>query len=219
MGISKMGTPIISSSETLLLQLQKEPLLGLSKNIFVGAKDLSERIEELLDIAKGEVNKLDLIASWVNPLELTKNAARSMIYQFDQTGQTLNICLSGNQIQIPGDSTRLAQVITNLLKNASEYSAEGSTITINSVVNDTNWVVSVDDDGIGISPKDQRNLFKMYSSIGTNRRRGLGIGLALSKMLVELHGGDIWFKSKRSSGSVFGFTIPIRKKRAETKTK
>jgi len=206
-------TPIISSSETLLSQLKEEPNLSLSNNILVGAKDLSERIEELLDIAKGEVSKLDLSASWVDPLELTKTAVNSMVYQFSHSGQTLKLHLSDTKVRIPGDGKRLSQVITNLLKNASEYSPEGSEVTVNSIINNTNWVVSVEDNGIGISEKDQKNLFQMYSTIGTNKRRGLGIGLALSKMLVDLHGGEIWYKSKKSGGSVFGFTIPIRKKR------
>jgi signal transduction histidine kinase len=207
-------TPIISSSETLLSQLKKETNLSLSKNILVGAKDLTERIEELLDIAKGEVSMLDLSVSWVNPLELTKTAVNSMVSQFSHSGQTLRLHLSDTKVQIPGDGKRLSQVITNLLKNASEYSPEGGEITVHSNINKNNWIVSVEDDGIGISKKDQKNLFRMYSTIGTNKRRGLGIGLALSKMLVDLHGGDIWYKSKKNGGSVFGFTIPMRKKRA-----
>ncbi len=206
-------TPIISSSETLLSQLKEEPDLSLSKNILAGAKDLSERIEEVLDIAKGEVSKLDLSASWVNPLELTKTAVNSMTYQFSHSAQTIKLHLSDTKVQIPGDGKRLSQVITNLLKNASEYSPEGSEIIVHSTTNNAEWIVSVEDDGIGISKKDQKNLFRMYSTIGTNRRRGLGIGLALSKILVELHGGDIWYKSKKNKGSVFGFSIPIRKMR------
>ena len=83
---------------------------------------------------------------------------------------------------------------------------------MNSAVVEDKWLVSVEDSGSGILNKDKKNLFKMYSSIGSNGRRGLGIGLALSKMLVELHGGTIWYKNK-PGGSIFGFKIPFHKKR------
>ena len=205
-------TPILSSSETLISLAQEEPTLSLSKNIFSGASDLADRIDELLDIAKGEVRKLNLNASWVSPLELTQIASKTIAPLFTSSEQNLKIIFSGEQIQIPGDKTRLIQVITNLLKNASEYSPEGSEIILNSSIGEDKWVVSVEDNGSGILNKDKKNLFKMYSSIGSNGRRGLGIGLALSKMLVELHGGTIWYKNKRS-GSIFGFTIPFHKKR------
>jgi len=99
----------------------------------------------------------------------------------------------------------------NLLGNACKYTPEGGRITLRARVEDSNLVVEVKDTGPGISKEEQAQVFDRYYRGHGERGRifGLGIGLALSKMLIELHGGKIWLRSQEGKGSTFGFSVPL----------
>jgi signal transduction histidine kinase len=111
---------------------------------------------------------------------------------------------------IHGDGQRLEQVMLNLLTNAAKFTPEGGNITVRVRKEETGVVVSVQDNGIGIAREAQDRLFKPYSRISSDRQRhpGLGLGLALSKQIVELHGGKIWVESDTGKGSTFFFSLP-----------
>ncbi|MFC1999836.1 sensor histidine kinase [Chloroflexota bacterium] len=102
-------------------------------------------------------------------------------------------------------------VVINLLGNASEFSPEGEEIVLSAKEDDGNIVVEVDDNGPGIARKDIEEIFEPYYRVEVDRQRlpGLGLGLALCKRTVELHGGKIWVKSRKGKGSTFGFSIPL----------
>jgi signal transduction histidine kinase len=99
----------------------------------------------------------------------------------------------------------------NLLNNAFKFTPSGGQITLEARQDGANLVVEVRDTGPGISDEDQMRLFSPYFRRVEDRERlsGLGLGLALSKKLVELHGGKIWVKSKKGEGSTFSFSIPL----------
>jgi signal transduction histidine kinase len=102
-------------------------------------------------------------------------------------------------------------VVVNLINNAVKFTPGGGTITLIAEERDDNLVVEITDTGSGISREDQVRLFEpYYRKIGDRERlSGLGLGLALAKGFVELHGGRIWVKSDTGQGSTFGFSIPI----------
>jgi signal transduction histidine kinase len=105
-------------------------------------------------------------------------------------------------------------VITNLLSNASKYSPEGTEITVIAREEDQKILVEIKDQGIGISSADQQRLFQPYHRVEQDRQSfpGIGLGLAVSKQIVEAHQGRIWIESERGKGSIFKFTIPIEVK-------
>jgi signal transduction histidine kinase len=101
-------------------------------------------------------------------------------------------------------------VLLNLMNNATKFTPEGGNILVRVRKQDTGLVVEVQDDGIGIAKEEQTRLFKPYSRLSSDRQRhpGLGLGLALSKQVVELHGGRIWVDSESGKGSTFSFFLP-----------
>jgi signal transduction histidine kinase len=96
------------------------------------------------------------------------------------------------------------------LTNAAKFTHEGGNIMVRARLEDTGLVVAVQDDGIGIAREEQSRLFKPYSRLSADRQRhpGLGLGLALARQVVELHGGKIWVDSAPGKGSTFSFSLP-----------
>jgi signal transduction histidine kinase len=109
------------------------------------------------------------------------------------------------------DRGRVKQVVLNLLNNALKYTPEGGKISLSARQEDYNLIVEVKDSGLGMEKKEQEKIFNPYHRIDNDREKfsGLGLGLALCKALVELHGGRIWVKSHVNKGSTFGFSLPI----------
>jgi len=102
----------------------------------------------------------------------------------------------------------LRQVFQNLLDNAIEYSDVQPTVRVTAERNGTDWIVSVEDEGIGINPEQQEEIFEVFQR-GHSRSEGngTGIGLALCERIIERHGGDIWVESEPGEGSTFSFTL------------
>ncbi len=98
----------------------------------------------------------------------------------------------------------------NLMINAAKFTPEGGTITLRADIKDGNLLVEVQDTGRGITEEDQKKLFQPYQSSDKENLSGLGLGLALCKNLVELHGGKIWATSQVGKGSTFSFSIPAK---------
>jgi signal transduction histidine kinase len=204
-------TPVVTASELLLEELKEEPALSLARSINKGAYNLNERIDELLDLAKGEVDTLGLSLKSVDTMQLLKEIANDMIPVAQHNGQSLNLELPQSLPLAWADEDRLRQVVLNLINNAIKFTPAGGKITLRAKKHGTSLVVEVQDTGHGINKEDQQWLFEPYHQLGeeTARRRGLGLGLSLSKKLVELHGGQIWVKSQKGKGSTFGFSIPF----------
>jgi signal transduction histidine kinase len=104
-------------------------------------------------------------------------------------------------------------VLLNLLSNAVKFTPEGGKITMSAVMNGKSVEVSVADTGIGIAAADQETVFEEFRQVGTDyarKREGTGLGLALARRLVELHGGKLSLQSELGKGSTFTFTIPVR---------
>jgi len=113
---------------------------------------------------------------------------------------------------IRADERKVKQVLLNLLSNALKFTPEGGRIDVRAAVGDGVVEVSVADTGVGIAPEDQETVFEEFRQVGTADKKveGTGLGLALSRKFIELHGGRIWLKSQVGTGSTFTFTIPVR---------
>jgi two-component system sensor histidine kinase KdpD len=114
-------------------------------------------------------------------------------------------------LMVKVDASLIVQVMVNLIDNAVKYTPEGSTITISAGQKEQQVLVSVADDGPGIPDKIKPQLFQMFFTAGSARcdaRRGLGLGLALCRMIVSAHGGKIWLSDNVPHGSVFTFSLP-----------
>lgn len=204
-------TPILSSSELLVSELREEPWASVARNIHRGAGNLSNRIDELLDLARSEIGMLQVHPRPVDMLQLLQGIADDMKATISSNGQSLILALATSLPLVWGDEERLRQVVLNLLINASKFTPEGGNITLKANKNERALIVEIEDTGPGIPEEEQKRLFQPYHrQIGDRERlSGLGLGLALCKYLVELQGGRIWVESEAGKGSTFGFSIPI----------
>ena len=202
-------TSVLASSDLLESELREEPLQTLARSIRQGASNLNSRIDELLDLARGEVGMLQLKLEWVDMSKLLRETAESMIPLASRRGQSLVIALPLSLPPVRADAARLQQIVANLLSNALKFTPVGGNIKLGAKQKDAALVVEVRDVGHGIPKEDQKFLFEPYHRLQTEPSGGLGLGLALCRMLVELHGGQIWVRSQVGKGSTFGFSLPL----------
>jgi PAS domain S-box-containing protein len=204
-------TPVLASSELLVSELQKEPYLSLAKNINSGAANLNRRIDELLDLARVEIGMLEVNPKAVDAHQLLLAIADDMKAMVTSNGQSFIVAIPPSLSPVWADEERLRQIVLNLLINASKFTPEGGRITLRAREEDSSLVVEVEDTGPGIPKEEQRELFQPYHRHIPDREHlsGLGLGLALCKNLVELHGGKIWVQSEIGKGSTFGFSLPL----------
>jgi two-component system, OmpR family, phosphate regulon sensor histidine kinase PhoR len=121
--------------------------------------------------------------------------------------------------QVFADPNRLVQILTNLISNASKYSAAGGNIRVLARAGDDNVRIEVVDNGIGISPEDQARIFTQFfrsDDPAVREEQGWGLGLSVARRLVDIMNGDMGFESMLGHGSRFWFTLPIRDKPANS---
>jgi PAS domain S-box-containing protein len=167
-------------------------------------------IDDLLDISRISRNKMDLRRSRVQLAEVVRSAVETARPFIDAAGHRLEISLPAESVVLDADLTRLAQVFSNLLTNSAKYTERGGRIRVSAERHDGSVLVAVQDDGIGIPPAALPTLFDMFSQVDRSIERsrgGLGIGLALVKGLVEMHGGTV---SAASDGPGRGSTFTVR---------
>jgi signal transduction histidine kinase len=204
-------TPILASSDALVNELHEETLLSLARNINRGASNLNNRIDELLDLARGEVGMLKVELKPVDLSSLLREVVEETSPLAARYGQSLRLELPPSLPLVPADKDRLRQIVLNLINNACKFTAEGGLIIVRAGEKDDRLVVAVRDTGAGITAEEQQWLFQPYHQLEGARHglSGLGLGLSLCKILVELHGGQIWVESKVGEGSTFSFWVPL----------
>lgn len=207
-------TAVMGFSEVLLREIpgnlnekQKEYL----QDIYQSGEHLLNLINEILDLSKIEAGKLELELEMFDIEDLIEE---SLIF-FKEKAMKHNIMVHkrlGEEIgELYADRRKVKQVLVNLLSNAFKFTPDGGTITVEVQRQDNEVVFSVEDTGPGISEEDQKRLFRPFEQLQsplTKKVKGTGLGLHLSKRLVELHGGRIWVKSELGKGSMFSFSIP-----------
>jgi PAS domain S-box-containing protein len=206
-------TPVLTSSEMLTEIITEGIPARLANNIYRGAVDLNQRIEELLELARIEVGTFKLSFQPVNLLTLVGETVNNLTPVATKNQQTLSSVLPESLPVIKADSDRLRQVLMNLINNALKHSPAGTRIQVSARQDDKHLVVEVADNGRGISEELQKRIFEPYFRVEKDRASlsGLGLGLPIAKKIIELHNGQIWVKSRPGAGSTFGFSVPVIK--------
>ena len=207
-------TSIIAAAGLLAEELEEtgeESYRKLTQNIIHNANILEKRLAELVEIIKAESGRLQLQLEPIDSKSLLKGVSWQVGTLLQSKGQNLSLDLPDSLPLVQGDGQRLEQVVLHLITNASKFTPEGSSITLRAKKRDNELVIEVQDNGAGIAKEVQAKLFKPYSRLNSDRQRypGLGLGLALAKQVVELHGGKMWIESELGKGSTFAFSMPL----------
>jgi signal transduction histidine kinase len=182
---------------------------------------MSALVSDLNDNAKIEANRLRLDFKPVEVGEVIEEVLRSTRRQIEDKRQTIELQLAPDLPKVWADRLRVGQVLTNLISNAHKYTPEGGKIIVGAEATNNQWdpdgakrVVHlwVKDTGIGINIEDQGKIFQKFFRSDDMKARevpGTGLGLNITKSLVEMQGGRIWFESEFRNGTTFHFTIPV----------
>jgi len=175
--------------------------------------DLLNLIQEMLDLSQIDAGELGIDQERVNLSELVETETELWQEKMLEKELALTIQLSPITIWVEGDWNRLARVMQNLLKNAYDYTLPGGQVEVVLRQKDGRAEVAVKDTGVGISQEHRRFLFtRFFRAIheeSTYEVSGAGLGLYMSKAIVEAHEGEIWVDTELSRGSTFGFTLPM----------
>jgi PAS domain S-box-containing protein len=208
----ELRTPLTSIqgfSEILLTrELQSQRQKHYLTMINDQATQLARIIDELLDLSRLE-SKQGLQFDF-KPVRMDGLVAE-MLQPFVDTSPRHHFQLKGlhNASPVLADRFRLMQVLRNLVSNAIKYSPDGGKITILAQPTSGYLTVSVQDEGIGMTPEQQVRLFEKFYRVDSTSTPGTGLGLVICKVIVEGHGGEIWVESKPGVGSAFCFTLPL----------
>lgn len=183
--------------------------------ISISGRHLLQLINDILDLAKVESGKMELRMSPVNVSQLLRYSL-IMIKQKAITNElALDLAINDglDSVDILADEVKLKQIVVNLLSNAAKFTPSGGKIRLEAAKDGGNLVVRVSDTGIGIDPRNCERVFEPFeqldSSLGRSQQ-GTGLGLALTRELVTIHGGRIWVESEgEGKGCTFSFTIPL----------
>ena len=181
-------------------------------DILTSANHLLALINDVLDLSKVEAGQVEL---QIAPFSLRETLERSVVMVREraiENGVQVEFVQSDGLDIVSGDERRIRQVIVNLLSNAVKFTPSGGAVDMQATQANGEVRISVTDTGPGIATEDHEQIFEEFrqTDAGVAQREGTGLGLALSKRLVELHGGRIWVDSELSKGSTFVFTLPVR---------
>ncbi|HEY4910096.1 MAG TPA: GAF domain-containing protein [Methylomirabilota bacterium] len=207
---------VIGFSEVLLERMfgeinpkQEEYL----QDILSSGKHLLSLINDILDLSKIEAGRMELEAQPFDLPAALDNALTLIRERAARNSIGLVVHVDPGIGEIMADERKIKQVLLNLLSNAVKFTPEGGKITMSAALNGAAVEVSVADTGIGIAAEDQQAIFEEFRQVGSDyarKREGTGLGLALARRLVELHGGTLTVASEPGKGSTFTFTIPVR---------
>jgi signal transduction histidine kinase len=182
------------------------------EDILTSANHLLALINDVLDLSKVEAGEIEL---QVAPFSLQEALERgvSMVRERATQGRVqVDLHANGSPDVVMGDERRIRQVVFNLLSNAVKFAPPGGQVDVQATQANGEVLVSVADTGPGIAAQDLDRIFEKFqqTDIGAMQQEGTGLGLALSKRFVEMHGGRIWCESEIGKGSRFLFTLPAR---------
>ncbi len=200
-----------------LTDTQRDFLSTIHSNI----ERMDALVSSLLDVSRIESGRIRISLTDVSFEQVIETALGTIRGQIESKQQPLEVDVAPELPHVRADRDRLVQILTNLVSNAHKYTPEGGRITVRAqrwpdgegVGSQNGFVVcSVTDTGVGMSPGDQERLFTKYfrsENPAVRSESGTGLGLVITKSLVELQGGQIWVESELGKGSTFAFTIPV----------
>jgi signal transduction histidine kinase len=207
-------SPLRNASHMLMQGETQDPKIIWSRGVIARQlKHMIRLVDDLLDVSRIARGKIVLVSERVNVAEIVAAAVETVQPLLEQKKQQLEVVNSDADLTVRGDPVRLSQVVGNLLHNAAKYTGEGGRIELATRANAESAEISVRDSGIGISADSMPHIFELFTQIPSERVNtggGLGIGLALVRALVELHGGDISASSSGlDRGSEFTLRLPL----------
>ena len=213
---SPMGT-IKMVLNMLILNLPSEKIGAEMYELLTMANQTTEDVFSLLDNllkwTKSQIGKLNVVYQDVDLVEVTDGVIE--IFSMVASLKKIKIReMKPEKMMVNADIDMLKTVVRNLLSNAIKFSKENSEVLVKMEEVDGMAVVSVQDHGCGISEEGQKKLLHTdthFSTFGTNNEEGSGLGLLLCKDFVVKNGGKLWFTSKEGEGSIFSFSIPVKK--------
>jgi signal transduction histidine kinase len=197
--------------------MQKNFLSTIKSNV----ERMSTLVTDLNDNSKIEAGRLRLEFKASPVPELVDDVIRTFTRQLEDKKQILEVVVPPSMPLMWADRIRVAQVLTNLVSNAFKYTPESGTIQVGVEATLNQWdpdgapqVIHlwVTDSGIGMTPEDQKKIFQKFFRSDDPKAReapGTGLGLNITKSLVEMQGGKIWFESEYRKGTTFHFTVPV----------
>ena len=178
-------------------------------------KRLSALINDLLDVTRIESGRIELKKQQLDIHEIIQVVSESMRPHIEEKHQTLDVDLPSSLPEIYGDVDRVTQVLINFVSNASKYTPKNGQLAIKVDTRKDFVRISVIDNGIGLSPEELKKLFTRFfraDNLTTREVGGTGLGLWISRSLVEMHGGVVTVESEKKKGSMFSFTLPVNTK-------
>jgi signal transduction histidine kinase len=204
---------IIGFSEVLHEQMYgdlNERQLAFVKDVLVAGEHLLSLINDVLDLAKIEAGGMELELSEVSIPDVLRSAVSLHSERASRAGVELSLTTEPEEITVSADGRRVRQIVFNLVSNAVKFTPGGGRVDISARLDDGQVEIDVADTGPGIAPDQQETIFEEFKqAMDAKRAEGTGLGLPLSRKLVELHGGRLWVESEVGRGSTFRFTIPI----------
>jgi signal transduction histidine kinase len=173
------------------------------------AEQMDSLIRDLLDVTRVEAGRLAVNSRRENTEELLSDALRTLAPVAAEKLLTLRLTAPDDLPDVVADRERIAQALSNLIGNAVKFSPPNGEIVVRVAVLETEIVISVTDTGRGMTPDQLAHAFDRFWQSSRTDRQGAGLGLTITKGIVEAHGGRIWVDSTPGSGSTFYFTLPI----------
>lgn len=207
-------TAIITSVELLAEELQPEEGSTegrLIQSIIRNARSIDERLSQFSEMSRLLVGDLRVQPELIKLQDIIRNVTTQLYPIIEDKKQSLRLELADHLPPVNGDRRYLEQILLNLLTNASKFTSEQGKIKLSAWKDEGEVVVEVKDNGIGIPQGEQERIFNPYYQVsrsGLSRRSSSGLGLTITKFLVELHGGKIWLKSGVGEGSSFFISLP-----------
>nr|WP_304364451.1 PAS domain S-box protein [Methanosarcina sp. KYL-1] len=206
---------VIGFSDILLSQnfgRLNEKQLRYSNNILKSGKHLLKLINDILDLSKVEAGVTELHLEEFSLSDAVNEVRTMLMPRSSQKNIRIMTQIGPGKTKVVADKTRFNQILYNLVGNALKFTPEGSMIIISVQMTEDKFQISVADQGKGIPQAEQQRIFQPFVQLEkfeSREQAGAGLGLALVKRFVEMHGGDIWVESEAGKGSTFKFTIPV----------
>jgi len=180
------------------------------REMYRAARHLHSLVNDILDLSRIDASRLPMFREWLDVRAVVAEAMETIAPLLRQRGLAYEVHLPKSLPQVLADRTRIRQVLINLLNNAVRFTDAGR-VTVEVEQAEDAVVVCVRDTGIGIPPDQLENIFEEFRQVGeeAHRRGGAGLGLALSRQFIMLHGGQIWVESDLGHGSAFHFSLPL----------
>jgi PAS domain S-box-containing protein len=202
-----LNTVLMSASLLLEMDLTPEQRTKQLEIVLRSARNMNGLIQDLLDVARIDAGRMRVQTRPQPVRPLVSEGVELLSHRAEQKQVALHCEINAEEVE--ADGPRVVQVLSNLVGNAIKFTPQGGAVRV-SVRPDGDGLIrfEVSDTGIGIDPNDLPHLFDRFWQVQRTARGGAGLGLAISKGLVEAHGGQIWVDSELGAGSTFCFTLP-----------